>query len=449
MKNFSLAKLFAALLICNIYIFVCAVSGTISYPTAEAQTDRDSDNSQDGDEGNNLGGTIDFIGENDVIDTGGLGELTTIELVNFGFAKPTFAQKPINSSYNPTLSVKELAGLVSSSSSTTTSTNAPIIVSMPDPEPVSEPVSEPASSSAPPEESGEPESSSSEDNSSSPEEPIIPNTPNPDAENEILRVKNGNYEESGKAIDIVSRIVQNEIGGSFAPEAIKAHAVATYTYVKYHNLHGNAPQCLLKDTASDSVRTLVGSVIGEAIYYDDTLIQAVYFASSAGGTLASKDVWGGDLPYLQRVYCELDEQYDPNYGKTTTFSSSDIKQRVYDKAGISLSGDPSDWFEIESRISGKYVDEMTIGGQSSFIDSDGTVRVITGRRFREIIMSYDIRSSAFDIDYDSTTDRFTIKTYGYGHGVGLSQHGANNLARYWGYDYKDILKFYFSGVEIY
>lgn len=445
MKHISLVKLFAALLICNIYIFTCAVSGTVSEPTAEIQTDTDDSRNTD-DERNNLGGTIDFIGEDNVIDTGGFGELTTIELVNFGFAKPTFVQKPINSSYTPTSSVKQLAGLVSSSSTSTTSTNPPLIASIPDPEPISS--SEPVSS-APPEESSEPESSSSEDNSSSEDPIVIPNTPNPDAANEILRVKNGNYEESGKAVDIVSRIVQNEIGGSFAPEAIKAHAVATYTYVKYHNLHGNAPQCLLKDTASSSVRTLVESVIGEAIYYNDTLIQAVYFASSAGGTLASKDVWGGDLPYLQRVYCELDEDYDPNYGKTTTFSSSDMKQRMYDKASISLSGDPADWFRIESRISGKYVDEMTIGGQSNFIDSDGDTLKITGRRFREIIMSYDIRSSAFDIDYDSAADRFTITTYGYGHGVGLSQHGANNLAKYWGYDYKEILEFYFTGVEVY
>ncbi len=446
MKNFSLAKLFAALLICNIYLFTCTVSGTISEPEPEANSD-DLQNTDD--ETNTLGGTIDFIVEDNVIDTGGFDNLMTLELVNFGFAKPTFAQKPLNSSYTPNSSIKELAGLVSSTS-TTTSTIAPIIVSMPEPvssEPVSsEPISSEPVSSEP--ESSEPVSSESGDSSST-DEPIYPNVPDTDAANEIFRVKNGNYEESGKAIDIVSRIVQNEIGSTFAPEAIKAHAVATYTYVKYHNLHGNTPQCLMKDTASESVRTLVASVIGEAIYYDGTLIQAVYFASSAGSTLSSADVWGGDLPYLKRVYCELDEDYDPNYGKTTTFSASDMKNRVLNKANIELSGDPADWFNIESRLTGKYVDEMTIGGQSYFIDNDGDSLKITGRRFREIIMSYDIRSSAFDIDYDSANERFTITTYGYGHGVGLSQHGANNLAKYWGWDYKDILTFYFTGTEVY
>lgn len=438
MKNFSLAKLFAALLICNIYIFTCVVSGTVSDPQPQTSSD-DLQNSDD--ETNTLGGTIDFIIDDNVVDTGGFDELMTIELVNFGFAKPTFAQKPLNSSYIPTSSVKELAGLASTTS-TTTSTNTPIVVSIP--EPVST-VSSTTVSSEP--ESSEPESS--EPDSSTSSEPIYPNVPDTDAANEIFRVKNGSYEESGKAIDIVSRIVQNEIGSSFAPEAIKAHAVATYTYVKFQNLHGNTPQCLMKDTASESVRTLVASVIGEGIYYDGTLIQAVYFASSAGSTLSSADVWGGDLPYLKRVYCELDEDYDPNYGKTTTFSASDMKKRVKNKANIELEGDPADWFEIESRLTGKYVDEMTIGGQSYFVDNEGDSLEITGRRFREIIMSYDIRSSAFDIDYDSANERFTITTYGYGHGVGLSQHGANNLAKYWGWDYKDILTFYFTGTEVY
>ena len=262
-------------------------------------------------------------------------------------------------------------------------------------------------------------------------------------------MSNNGFEVSGKAVDIVTQIVENEIGSTFAPEAIKAHAVTTYTYVKYHNLHGNAPSVILKDSTNSSVRTLVESVIGEAIYYNDELIQAVYYASSAGSTLASKDVWGGDLPYLQRTYCELDEKYDPNYGKTKTFSASEMKQRMRDYANISLSGDPDDWFEIESRLCGKYVDEMTIGGQDYFIDKDGDRLKITGRRFREIIMDYDIRSSAFDIEYDSSSDQFTITTYGYGHGVGLSQNGANNLAKYWGWDYKKILTFYFQNTEVY
>ena len=68
--------------------------------------------------------------------------------------------------------------------------------------------------------------------------------------------------------------------------------------------------------------------------------------------------------------------------------------------------------------------------------------------FREKIMNFDIRSNAFDITYDPSSDEFTIVTYGYGHGVGLSQNGANNLARYWGWDYRQILEFYYTGAYV-
>ena len=200
---------------------------------------------------------------------------------------------------------------------------------------------------------------------------------------------------------------------------------------------------------SDSVRVLTASVIGEAVHYNGNLIQAVYSASSAGYTASSAYVWGNDYPYLQSVYCELDAQYDPNYGRTAEFSSEDIKQRVYEKTGIELSGDPSSWITIDSYAEGKYVGQVNIGGYHSYIDSDGDSVKITGRVFRERIMSFDLRSSAFDVSYDAASDTFTFTTYGYGHGVGMSQNGANIIATYWGWDYKQILEFYYTGTEVY
>ena len=198
---------------------------------------------------------------------------------------------------------------------------------------------------------------------------------------------------------------------------------------------------------SDSTRLLVQSVLGEAVYYNGEIIQAVYSASSAGYTASCKTVWGTDYPYLKSVFCELDEQYDPNYGRTKTFSSNDIKSRVYNQTGISLSGNPENWFVIDERVDGKYVGSMSIGGNHAYV-SDGKTINITGRVFREKIMSFDIRSNAFDIDYNPSTDEFTFTTYGYGHGVGLSQNGANNLAKYWGWDYRQILEFYYTGTYV-
>lgn len=269
-----------------------------------------------------------------------------------------------------------------------------------------------------------------------------------EAANEILTVNNNGEIVSGKALDIISQIVMNEIGGTFAAEAIRAQAVAAYTHVKYNNLHGNNPKVILKANVSDSVRILVNSVIGQAVYYNGELIQAVYSASSAGYTASSGNVWNNPLPYLQSVYCELDEQYDPNYGKTKTFSTADIKSRVFNTTGINLSGDPSEWIKIINCTEGKYVGDMTVGGHDSYVDSSGKTVKITGRTFREKIMTYDIRSVAFDVSYNSASDNFTFTTYGYGHGVGLSQNGANALATHWAWDYKQILEFYYQGTVV-
>ena len=281
------------------------------------------------------------------------------------------------------------------------------------------------------------------------DDPVYITEPDPSLANETLYVKANGAVVSGTALDIVSRVTQNEVGYTFAPEAIKAQAVAAYTYIKFCNDHGTYPSVALSSSINDSVKTLVRSVIGQAVYYDGSMIQAVYSASSAGCTASSKSVWGNYYPYLVSVFCELDASYDPNYGRTATFSSDEIKTRIYSKTGIELSGDPSGWISIDARSEGKYVSQVNIGGYHSYTNADGKNVKITGTVFRQNIMSFDIRSSAFDVEYDAATDTFTFTTYGYGHGVGLSQNGANALATYWGWDYKQILTFYYSNTEVY
>lgn len=271
----------------------------------------------------------------------------------------------------------------------------------------------------------------------------------PNAANEILTVNNGGTIVSGNAVDIISAITQNEVGYTFAPEAIKAQAVAAYTYVKYYNDHGMNPSVILSKSVNDSVRVLVTSVIGQAVYYNGEPIQAVYSASSAGYTASSLTVWGNEYPYLVSKFCELDEMYDPNYGRTKEFTSADIKARVYNATGISLTGDPSTWLSVDEYVDHVYVGQMNVGGYHSYINSSGKNVKISGRVFRDTIMDYDIRSYAFDVEYDAATDMFIFTTYGYGHGVGMSQNGAHALATYWGYDYKQILEFYYTGCSVY
>lgn len=489
MKNLSLIKMIAALTICCVYIYVCGVTGTVPADKSavlDMVTEPEKDDSR-------KKGTEDFLAPDfmdvDFPDDKSDEESeesseTEISLNTFG--TPTLAQRPLETkiSGDALLEKLELTNNDNETSDTSESDSGEHVVfgesdtdepetsvteSEPAPESVppvqeepapvgsssSSEVSEPAQSSTKPENVPPEQETSSREESSEPESlPSVPEQPveiitDATAANEILTVND--YDTgmvSGKAIDIVSRVVANEIGGAFAPEAIKAQAVAAYSYIKYFNERDNYPSVLLKDTVSDSVRVLVASVIGQAVYYDGEIIQAVYSASSAGYTASAENVWGNDVPYLQSVYCELDEQYDPNYGHEASFTSSEIKSNVYNACGISLDGDPSEWFAINERLDGRYVGNMTIGGYDSYIDSDGDEIYITGRIFRERIMGFDIRSTAFDIDYDEASDEFIITTYGYGHGVGMSENGADNLATYWGWDYKQILEFYYTGAYV-
>lgn len=484
MKNISLVKIFIALLICSIYLFTCVVIGIVpdNKPTETSNPALPDDSGANGE------GTTDFLptdGDNQTEQPGGLPE----NLFTLSFEAPKLAQKPFSSEYKPSDRIKELLTEKppesSSSSVSSSSTPQSSSSSSSKPHSSSSSSSRPHSSSSSTSKtqsssssSSRPQSSSSSSSktqsssssistpqnsshaSSEPQSSSIssgaeilpPDDPdNSGAANEILTVRNSrNNGEvvSGKAVDIISQIVQNEIGGTFAPEAIKAQAVAAYTHVKYNNMNGNNPNVALRENVSSSVRLLVNDVIGEAVYYNGEIIQAVYSASSAGYTASSGSVWGVPLPYLQSVYCELDEQYDPNYGKTKTFSSADIKSRVYNTTGITLDGDPSGWIEILSYSEGKYVGDMALSGHESYVNSSGKSVKITGRVFRETIMSYDIRSIAFDVDYDAASDTFTFTTYGYGHGVGLSQNGANLLATHWAWDYKQILEFYYQGTVV-
>ncbi len=266
---------------------------------------------------------------------------------------------------------------------------------------------------------------------------------------EKLRVR---YSGSGGPVEvdaatILAKVVMGEIGGSFREEAIKAQAVASYTYIKYYNKNGSAPNVTVKEP-NETVKKCVNEVFGQALYFDDDLIQAVYCASSAGYTASSKEVWGVDYPYLQSRKCELDSLYDPNYEVKTSFTSEEIKSLVKKSTGIELDGDPGNWFAIKSYVDTVYVGSFSIGGKTAYTDDDGKEADITGRTVREKIFNYQLKSSCFNFVYNSETDKFTFTTYGYGHGVGLSQNGANNLAKVWGYDYKEILSYYYPNTMI-
>jgi stage II sporulation protein D len=266
---------------------------------------------------------------------------------------------------------------------------------------------------------------------------------------ERMTVIGANGQITDTALNIISRIVQAEIGSSFEIEAIKAQAVAAYTFVRLHNSEGHPARGVeIATTASDRVIDAVRDVLGQALFYDGKYIQAVFHSSSAGFTSSAVNVWNADFPYLRSQRTAFDEEHDPNYGLTATFSSADIRVAVFEASGINLTGDPAQWLRIINYVDTVYVGEMSIGGRTSYTGSDGRETIITGRRFRDMMGTRTLRSAAFEFTYNASTDRFTFITYGYGHGVGMSQNGANILARHHGYDYRQILEFYYPGTTL-
>ena len=254
---------------------------------------------------------------------------------------------------------------------------------------------------------------------------------------------------TGSAREIVARALVGEISNWFPDETIKAQAVAEYTYIKKENMRGNSPTtalCSDKEVVDDRIYRLVDEVLGEAIYYNGEMIQCVFFASSCGYTNSSLNVWGVDYPYLRSVDCPLDATTDPNWADTDSYSSEYIKNAVQSTLGINLTGDPSTWFKINSRLDNRehgWITSLSVGGMTA---ANG--KNIDGRTMRETVLNYSLKSAAFELKYDKTADEFIFTTYGYGHGVGLSQWGAKALAEN-GYNYKQILQHYFTGVEVY
>lgn len=236
------------------------------------------------------------------------------------------------------------------------------------------------------------------------------------------------------AFTIVCRNVEAEMGSSYHPEALKAQAVAAYSFIKTQR---NVPSLPLADKVSDAVKNACASVNGLAAFYNGSYAQTVYHASSGGYTANANEVWGSHIPYLVSVSCPVDAQYDRNYGISSVFSSDDIANRVKTATGITLTGDPSKWFKL-TRSSSGYVTYVDIAGQGR----------ITGQQFRANVMSYKIKSHNMSLKYDSATDSFTITTYGYGHGVGMSQTGAHYYAKYSGWNYQKILYHFYTGITI-
>lgn len=174
---------------------------------------------------------------------------------------------------------------------------------------------------------------------------------------------------SGSVLDIVSMVTYNEVGSSMSNEAIKAQAVAVYTYIMYKG--GSAGDLYPKSNPPQNVINAVNSVLGEAVYYNGSFALAMFSASSGGSTASCYDVFYEDIPYLRSVYCEYDAQCDPHYGTVEVISVDQVRSDLESCLGITLSDNPANWISI---VEGD-------GGYAAYVVVDNQVTV-KGNDFR-------------------------------------------------------------------
>ena len=274
-------------------------------------------------------------------------------------------------------------------------------------------------------------------------EPEPDNSGNDAADYGQLSVIDGSTPVVGDTYEILCRVVQNEVGNSTEWESTKAMAVASYSYIKYYNDYlGRAPTLRLSSVEpGDRVKACVKEVLGQAVYYNGQYANCTYFSISCGVTTTAQSVWGTtQYPYLVSVDSSIEEGYSYSwspFSKDYTYTPEQMAERMNSALGTSLdpaNDDPATWLEITSRTDGKYVGTVRVGNTTT-----------TGRKIRESILG--LRSHAFDISYDADSRLFTVTTYGYGHGVGMSQTGSMLYARQ-GWTYVQILNHYYPGTTV-
>jgi len=313
--------------------------------------------------------------------------------------------------------------------------------------------------SAPPEQSGPQPDASPRDAEISETEPRQEDQTAPGRAYEDLdvRVMTGGEVVVMKLEDYLTGVVAAEMPVDFLTEALKAQAVAARTYTLYRMVsepspnHPDAdvcddPGCCkaylsdagLRDAWGDSyaenmkkISAAVEATRGEYMTYEGEPILAVFHASSAGMTEESGAVWQRDMPYLVSVKSPETADDAANYVTKVRVSESDFAETVLGEyPDADLSGDPETWVDGITYTQSGRVAYAVVGGVG-----------IRGTKLRSM---FGLRSTHMEIAAEDGDIVFTVT--GSGHGVGMSQYGANVLAKQ-GYGCRDILLRYYSGID--
>ena len=189
------------------------------------------------------------------------------------------------------------------------------------------------------------------------------------------------------------------------------------------------------DEAKKKIAACVDSVGDLIAVYDGKPIVSAFHGISSGFTESSENAWGIDLPYLVSVESEFDPS-SKDYAKKYIITSDELKQKLLENyPDVRFEGKPETWLDISETSRGGTVLSIGIGDRKT---------QISGYDFMKL---FDLRSPHFRFEYSSENGSFTFTVCGCGHLVGLSQFGANELAKH-EKNYESILKFYFKGIEL-
>ncbi|MGI5894802.1 MAG: stage II sporulation protein D [Candidatus Merdivicinus sp.] len=271
--------------------------------------------------------------------------------------------------------------------------------------------------------------------------------------------------ETGEVLSLtpfeyICGVTAAEIPIGFHTEALKAQAVAAHSYALYQmglQLKNPDPdlkgailstdpahfQAYLSETERQSLwgeafsqneeklRAAVEEVLGCVLVYEGQPLAAAFHSISSGRTESAADVWGQSLPCLVPADSPEDTQ-NPQMLSRITLTLQEVSATLgANLDGLSLSDDPNQWFAVTRRTESGMVLEIQVGN----LTTDG----------EQIRSLFDLPSANFEISYQEENFLFTVK--GRGHGVGMSQYGADSMANN-GKSWKEIVARYYPGAEI-
>ncbi len=246
-------------------------------------------------------------------------------------------------------------------------------------------------------------------------------------------------------------VVASEMPADFELEALKAQALTARTYIIKHMLHPGDIQlpdgAMVTDSVmhqvyhnEDELRALWGaeyerkrarieravlSTQGQVLTFEDEPITASFFSTSNGYTENSEDYWQNEIPYLRSVESPWD-QTSPRFTSEKDIPVAEFEQKL----GVTLASD-----DAVGTIS-----ERTEGGRVAKVQING--KELSGREVRDKL---ELDSS--DFQWQRQGDHVQIQTRGWGHGVGMSQYGADGMAKE-GKNYQEIVRHYYRGIDI-